>query len=123
MRFGEGMGSFEELLEAAGYVRDAKVVGHIPDRERPSPEEVDRLYDEVAEAASVDTDSLMLEFVPLPDGEGGDPRIEVAVWYDGDLEPDERDRIAQVLRHRFEGGSDEPSSKRKRRPAVPGRPT
>lgn len=95
------MGSFEELLESAGFLRDDSAVGTILESDRPAPEDVDRLYDEVAEAADVDSDSLLLEFAPVASKQGTRAKINVAVWYDGDLTSKERRRIAEVLRKRF----------------------
>lgn len=95
------MGSFEELLESAGFMRDDSAVGTIFESDRPAPEDVDRLYDEVAEAADVDSDSLLLEFAPVVGKRGARPKINVAVWYDGDLTSKERIRIADVLKKRF----------------------
>lgn len=95
------MGSFEELLESAGFLRDDSTVGTIFESDRPAPEDVDRLYDEVAEAADVDSDALLLEFAPVDGTRSSRPKINVAVWYDGDLTSKERLRIAEVLRKRF----------------------
>ncbi len=95
------MGSFEELLESAGFLKDEAAVGTILESERPAPEDVDRMYDEVAEEADVDSDALLLEFAPVLAKRGGRPQINVAVWYDGDLTSKERRRIADALRKRF----------------------
>jgi hypothetical protein len=95
------MRAFEELLQCAGYLRDDAAVGPVPDLEPPAPEELDRLYDEIAEEARVESDALLLEFAPLPSVRGARPWVQVAVWYDGDLTATERRRIARVLRRRF----------------------
>ncbi len=95
------MGSFEELLESAGFLRDDVAVGTILEADRPAPEDVDRLYDEVAEEADVDSDALMLEFAPVAGRRGALKKINVAVWYDGDLTSKERRRVADALRRRF----------------------
>jgi hypothetical protein len=95
------MGSFADLLQSAGYLRDDVVVGPVPDLEPPAPEELDRLYEEIAEEARVESDALLLEFAPLPSVRGARAWVQVAVWYDGDLTANERGRIARVLRRRF----------------------
>jgi len=105
-------GSFEDLLESAGFLRDDAAIGAILVADRPAPEDVDRLYDEVAQEAGVDSDSLLLEFAPLEAKNGGGHRINVAVWYDGDLTSRERDRIAEVLRKRF--GVAKPARRKRR---------
>src|SRR4029077_12059419 len=96
VRFVGRMGSFEELLQSAGYRRDAGAVGPIPDLKPPAPEELDRLYDEIAAEARVESDALQLEFVPLPSVRGARAWVQVAVWYDESLTPTERLRIARV---------------------------
>lgn len=108
------MGSFEELLESAGFLRDDAAVGTIFESDRPAPEEVDRMYDEVAEAADVDPDALMIEFAPVTGSKSSQPQINIAVWYDGDLTSKERQRIAAVLRKRF--GVEEPKPRARRAP-------
>ncbi|MBM4269601.1 MAG: hypothetical protein FJ144_23860 [Deltaproteobacteria bacterium] len=95
------MGSFQDLLQSAGYLRDDAALGPIPDLEPPEEKDLDRLYDEIAEEARVEPDSLLLEFVPLPSIRGARSWVQVAVWYDGDLTKTERSRIARVLRERF----------------------
>jgi hypothetical protein len=96
------MGSFQDLLQSAGYLRDDAAVGPIPDLEPPPPEELDRLYDEIAAEARVESDALLLEFAPLPSIRGARAWVQVAVWYDGSLTSTERLRIARVLRRRFQ---------------------
>lgn len=95
------MGGFEELLESAGFLRDESAVGTILESDRPAPEDVDRLYDEVAEAAAVDPEDLVLEFAPVEAKSGQRPEINVAVWLDGELTSKERQRVVEALRQRF----------------------
>ena len=106
------MGSFEELLESAGFLRDDSAVGTIFESDRPAAEDVDRMYDEVAEEADVDPDALLLEFAPVSP-ERGRARINVALWYDGELTSRERNRIVEVLRRRFGVERPKPPSSRK----------
>lgn len=112
------MGGFEELLESAGFRRDDTAVGTILESDRPAPEDVDRLYDEVAEAAAVDPEDLVLEFAPVEAKRGDSPQINVAVWLDGDLTAKERRRVLDVLRKRFDvdgaPGARRRSSRKKR---------
>ncbi len=114
------MGSFEELLESAGFLRDDSAVGTIFESDRPAAEDVDRMYDEVAEEADVDPDVLLLEFAPVSP-ERGRARINVALWYDGELTSGERNRIVDALRRRFGVERPKPPSSRKTK-AKPARP-
>ena len=107
------MGGFEDLLQSAGYVRDEAAVGPIPDLEPPAPDDLDRLYDEIAEEARVESDALVLEFMPLPSVQGSRASVHVVVWYDGDLTPGERRRLARVLRRRFGASQAAPAVRRK----------
>jgi len=109
------MGSFEELLESAGFLRDDVAVGAIAASDRPAPEEVDRLYDEVAEEAGVDSDALLLEFAPIEVERGARRRISVALWYDGELTSRERSRVVAALRRRFGLGAGKRPRAKKRR--------
>ena len=106
------MGSFEELLESAGFLRDDSAVGTIFESDRPAAEDVDRMYDEVAEEADVDPDALLLEFAPVSP-ERGRARINVALWYDGELTTGERNRIVDALRRRFGVEKPKPPSSRR----------
>lgn len=109
------MGGFEELLESAGFLKDESAVGAIFESDRPAPEDVDRMYDEVAEEAGVESDALLLEFAPVTTERGDRPRIHVAVWYDGDLTSRERTRIADALRRRFGLSGKRPAARKKKR--------
>jgi hypothetical protein len=110
------MAAFQDLLHSAGYLRDDDVVGPVPDLSPPSSEDLDRLYEEIAEEADVESDALLLEFAPLPSVRGAHSWFQVAVWYDGDLTAAERGRIAQALRRRFrEPGAEAAASPKLRR--------
>ena len=109
------MGGFEELLESAGFLRDDTAVGAIDEADRPSPEEVEKLYDEVAEAAGVGVDDVLLEFAPMESKRAGRSQVNVALWYDGDLTSKERHKVVEVLRTRF--GISAPSKPKRSRAA------
>lgn len=115
------MGSFEELLESAGFLRDDSAVGTIFESDRPAAEDVDRMYDEVAEEADVDPDVLLLEFAPVSP-ERGRARINVALWYDGELTSRERNRIVDALRRRFGVERPKPPSSRKTKTKAKAKP-
>lgn len=93
------MVGFEDLLLQAGFERDDSALGAILESERPSEGEIDALYDAVAQEAEVDSDSLLLEFVPS--GAQSGSHLDVTVWYESYLSGAERDRVVSALRRRL----------------------
>ena len=104
------MGDFTELLLSAGYERDDQSLGAIAAAERPSTGDVETFCDEMAERLEVDPEAMIIEFAPLDSGK--EEKVQIVVWWDGDLTRAERFGLAAAFRDRFrlEAGSDQTSS-------------
>ena len=104
------MGDFTELLLSAGYERDDQSLGAIAAAERPSTGEVETFCDEIAERLDVDPEAMIIEFAPV--ASDAEERVQIVVWWDGDLTRAERFGLAAAFRDRFrlESGGPQPSS-------------
>lgn len=94
------MSDFSDLLVSAGYERDDHSLGAIAAAERPSTGDVESFCDEIAEQLDVDPEAMIIEFAPLASGSG--ERVQVVVWWDGDLTRAERFGLAAAFRDRFQ---------------------
>lgn len=99
------MGGFEELLLSAGYERDEETFGAIDAKRRPSAEEVEVFCDDLADQLEVDPEAMILEFAPVKPRKGP-ARVQVIVWWDGELSRAERFGLASAFRERFVASRD-----------------
>ena len=103
MHFGDEVwlvSDFSDLLLAAGYIRDPETFGLISGLDRPDVETVERFGDELFDKLELDSEALILEFVPQPSRSRRETFLVVA-WWDGDLSTRERATLSDAYREEF----------------------
>ena len=91
---------FSDLLLAAGYIRDPETFGLISELDRPDVETVEKFGDELFDKLELDSEALILEFVPQSSSSVRETFLVVA-WWDGDLSSRERATLSDAYREEF----------------------